>query len=328
MSATSTSQAPGPSPAALDAVRAVTEFGAAPDPDAGALRRAIGEHYGIGDDAVRVGGGTAALLHSIIAGHAASGGQLICSAPSWPPYAELASTYGLRPQRIGLAGYDHDLPAIAAAVTTETRLVMLDSPHSVTGTTVDLDRARELADKLPAGAAVVYDNVYGEYQDDDLTAGIRDTIRSQARVLICRTFSKAHHLFGLRVGYVMAHPQVMAAVGPLVLRYDVNQLGQSAALASLADHGHLAANRLITHRNRRLITALLHAAGITHAPSQGHGVLFAPHHLEAAAALLRAAGAALRGPDDHGIPEHLHLRVDNLPTDVLCDAVIRALEPA
>ncbi|GIF01550.1 aminotransferase class I/II-fold pyridoxal phosphate-dependent enzyme [Paractinoplanes rishiriensis] len=346
MIAVSTRHAPGPSPAAVEAVRAVGDLGAAPAPDAGPLRQAIAAHYGIPEAAVRVGGGTAALLHGCIARQATSTdrqtssddrqanvgdreatlGRLICSTPSWPPYAQIATAYGMRPHQIPLAGYDHNLPAIAGAAGPGTRLVMLDSPHHLTGTTVDLDLARELAADLPPGAAVVYDNVYGEYQDDHLDAGIRDTIASGARVLICRTFSKAHQLFGLRVGYLLAHPQVMAGFGPLVLRYDVNQIAQAAALASLADPGHLAGNRLIVHRNRRLVTALLDAAGIACAPSQGHGVFFVPEDCARAADLLRAAGATVRTPDDHGVDGHLHLRVDDLPTDALCDTVIHLLE--
>jgi histidinol-phosphate aminotransferase len=334
VSAELAARVPGPSPAALAAIHGFQDAGAAPDPDAGPLRQAIADHFDIPVDAVCVGAGTAALLHAVIARQAPRGGEVICSAPSWPPYARLTAQYRMRPQLVPLAGYGHDLPAIAAAAGPETRLVMLDSPHSVTGTTVALREVRALADALPEGAAVVYDNVYGEYQDNDVTAEIRDTVSSAEWVLICRTFSKAHRLFGLRVGYLLAHPTVLAAVGPIVQRYDVNQVGQVAALASLNDPAHLAGNRALVRRNRRLITATLVDGGVPCAPGQGHSVLFVlagidPRRqltLDRAAALLRAAGASVRTPADHGIAGHLQLRVDDLPTEVLWDAVTRMLE--
>lgn len=322
------SRKPGPSPSALAAVRAVTGLGSAPDPDAGTLRRALAARYGIETGAVRAGPGSAALLHAVIAGRAAAGGQVICSVPSWPPYADLAAAYGLKTCQVPLAGYRHDLPAITAAITPDTRLVILDSPHSVTGTTVGLGEARELAAALPPGAAVVYDNVYGEYQDNDIAPAIRDTVRSGEPVLVCRTFSKAHHLFALRAGYIMAPPQVMARSGPLTLRYDVSQPAQAAALASLADTGNLAANRHITRRGRHLASATLQAAGIPCAPGEGHGLLFAPPGPARAAAVLQTAGTAVREPPGHGVPGHLHLRTDNIPTSVLRDALTAMLETA
>jgi histidinol-phosphate aminotransferase len=326
-------QVAGPSTAALNAIRELSDISAAPDAYAGPLRSAIAEHYGISEQAVRVGAGSAALLHGVIARQAPTGGEVVCSAPTWPPYAQLASSYGMRPRPFALDGYDHDLPAIAAAAGPATRLAMLDSPHSVTGTTVSLTEVAELADALPGNAVVVYDNVYGEYQDDDLTTAIRDTVRSGARVLIFRSFSKAHRLFGLRIGYLLGHPDILEAAGPIVLHYDVNQPAQVAARASLADHRHLAENCALVRRNRHLAIAVLADAGIAHAPSQGNSVLFrwntgsSPRwDLEGAAALLRTAGAFVRTPDEHGIAGHLHLRVDDLPAATLKQALTRLVE--
>jgi len=332
---------PRPSPAALAALHDAGNAYAAPDPDSTRLRHALAAHFAIPDTgdagdineraggpdaAVRVGPGTAALLHATIARKAPAGGDVICSAPSWPPYAQLTAAYGMRPRLVPLAGYAHDLAAITTAITPHTRLILLDSPHCVTGTTVPLHEARALARALPHGAAVVYDNVYGEYQDDDLTAAIRDTVTSGARILVCRTFSKAHQLFGLRVGYLLAHPHVMHAHGPTILRYDVSRPAQAAALASLNDPTHLERNRDLVRANRQQAGELLTRAGIRHSPGQGHGILFAPTDPAAVTARLRAAGATVRTPDEHGVHGHLHLRVDDLPPDNLLHALTAALE--
>ncbi|MEH1124826.1 aminotransferase class I/II-fold pyridoxal phosphate-dependent enzyme [Micromonospora sp. CPCC 206061] len=326
MTADTSMPVPRPSPAALAAYHEAANVDAAPDPDSAGLRHALAAHYAIPDAGVRVGPGTAALLHSTIARQAPAGGEVICSAPSWPPYAHLTAAYGMRPRLVPLAGYAHDLAAITAAITAHTRLILLDSPHCVTGATVPLHEARTLARALPDGAALVYDNVYGEYQDDDLTAAIRDTVTSGARILVCRTFSKAHHLFGLRVGYLLAHPHVMHSHGPTILRYDVSRPGQAAALASLNDPAHLDRNRSLVQANRRQAGELLARAGIAHSPGQGHGVLFAPADPAGVTARLRAAGATVRTPDEHGVHGHLHLRVDDLPTDDLLNTLTSSLE--
>jgi histidinol-phosphate aminotransferase len=326
MTADTNTAVPRPSPAALAAYHEAANIGAAPDPNSARLRHALATHYAIPDAGVRVGPGTAALLHAIIARPAPAGGEVICSAPSWPPYAQLTAGYGMHPRLVPLAGYAHDLDAITAAITAHTRLILLDSPHCVTGATVPLHQARTLARALPHSAALVYDNVYGEYQDDELTAAIRDTVTSGARILLCRTFSKAHHLFGLRVGYLLAHPHVMHTHGPTVLRYDVSRPGQAAALASLNDPAHLDRNRNLVRTNRRQAGELLARAGVTHSPGQGQGVLFAPADPAATAARLRTAGATVRTPDEHGVHGHLHVRVDDLPTDDLLNALTSSLE--
>jgi histidinol-phosphate aminotransferase len=313
-----------PSAAALAAVRGCLHPQSAPEPDAGPLRAALARRYGIAQseakDAVRVGAGSAALLHAVIAAHAAAGRVLVVSQSSWPPYTQIAAAYGQQPRVVPLRDYRHDLPAITDAAGTRPSLVVLDSPHWATGTTIALPEVRAAAQTLPAGSIIVVDNAYGEYQDDDLDdldIDLRDTVAApDCRVLISRTFSKAHQLFGLRVGYMMAAPPIMGAHGPLVGRYDVSRVGHDAALASLTDPGQLAANRQVVRDRRAAVTALLDAAGIPHAAGQGHAVLFTPPRPAEIASTLRAAGATVLDALQHGLPGHLALRLDDPAGDV------------
>ncbi|KUL29480.1 aminotransferase class I/II-fold pyridoxal phosphate-dependent enzyme [Actinoplanes awajinensis] len=305
-------------PAALAAIRDCPDPGLAPEPESETLRATLAAQYAVPQTAVRVGPGSAALLHAVIARQAPHAGGIVCSTGSWPPYRQIAVDYLLNTRTIPLrGGYHHDLAAIAVACSGHTRLVMLDSPHSGTGTTVSVAEVVELAARLGPDAAVVFDNAYGDYQDDDLTAAIGDAINARARILVTRTFSKAHQLFGLRVGYVLAHPEVMRTHGPLVGRYDVSRLGQLAAAASLNDPDTVATNCSIIRRRRAAVTDLLTAAGVTVAPSQGHAVLFTCVQADKTAALLRESGLSATALTEPGLDGHLSLRVDDTDLDTL-----------
>ncbi|WP_157751912.1 aminotransferase class I/II-fold pyridoxal phosphate-dependent enzyme [Actinoplanes derwentensis] len=309
------------SPAALQAIRGCPDPGLPPEPESETLRAAVAAQLAVEQNAVRVGPGSAALLHAMIARQGPHGGGIVCSAGSWPPYRQNAADYLLNTRTIPLGdGYRHDLTAIALACSDRTRLVLLDSPHSAAGTTVPLDEVVDVAARLGPDTAVVLDNAYGDYQDDDLTAAISNAVNSRARILVTRTFSKAHQLFGLRVGYVVAHPDVMRTHGPLVGRYDVNRLGQVAAAASLTDPSTVAANRSIIRRRRIAVTDLLTAAGVTVAPSQGHVVLFTAAEAYKTAALLRQAQLSANVLTEPGLAGHLSLRIDDTGLDSLCAA--------
>jgi histidinol-phosphate aminotransferase len=315
-----------PSTVAMAAIRDCVDPRVAPEPDAAPLRAALAQRYGLDEAGIRVGAGSAALLHAIIARHAVAGGRLLVSQGSWPPYSQIAAAYRLRAKVVSLRDYHHDLVAMVTAAGTRPALVMLDSPHWATGAVVALPQVRALARALPPGSVVVVDNAYGEYQDDDPASGLRDTVTvGDGQVLISRTFSKAHQLFGLRVGYLLAAPHVMREHGPLVGRYDVSRIGHDAALASLSDPSHLAGNQHIVRSRRAAATAVLNESAIPHARSQGHGVLFAPPQPQTVADKLRAAGATVLDARQHGLQGHLNLRVDDPDGDV-CAALRTALE--
>jgi histidinol-phosphate aminotransferase len=310
------------SAAALEAIRGCPDPGLAPEPESETLRAAVAAQFAVPQSAVRVGPGSAALLHAMIARQAPHGGGIVCSAGSWPPYRQIAVDYLLNTRTIPLGdGYRHDLTAIALACSDRTRLVLLDSPHAAAGNTVSVDEVVDLAARLGPDTVVVLDNAYGDYQDDDLTAAISDAVTSGARLLVTRTFSKAYQLFGLRVGYVVAHPDLMRTHGPLVGRYDVNRLGQIAAAASLTDPGTVAANCAIIRRRRTAVTDLLTAVGVTVAPSQGHVVLFTAAEADKTAALLQQAGLSVNALTEPGLDGHLSLRIDDTGLDTLCAAL-------
>lgn len=321
----------GPSPAAVAALRSYSDLNALPDPHSGHLRAALGWRYGLAPEAFVVGPGATSLMHGMVARAAARGASLVHSRPSYALYAHLASTYRMRTLAIPLRDYEHDLPAIAAALSepeqparrprgrgapsgsTRPALVMLDSPHNVTGTASDVGAVLELASTAPAGTVIVYDNVYGEYQDDvNLDSRLRTAVTGGLPIVIARTFSKAHQLSGLRIGYLIGSPGVLAEHGPVVLRYDVASPAQHAAEASIRDRLNLQTNQRLTASAREQVCNLLTSAGLRAINSQSSCVLVdagaRAAHLGRA---LQEAGCQVRTEIDHGLPCHLQILISN-----------------
>ncbi|MBN1173783.1 MAG: aminotransferase class I/II-fold pyridoxal phosphate-dependent enzyme [Micromonosporaceae bacterium] len=313
------------SPAALAALAAPVDLSVAPPRDAVGLRVAIAARYRVPVEAVLVGPGVASLLHGLVARCASAGGEIVHSAPSFALYPQLAAAYGLRGRAVALRDYRHDLPAMAWQLSDRTRMVLLDSPHNVTGTTVSLPEVVSLARTLPSGALVVFDNVYGEYQDTLVDRAFASIVASGAPIVVCRSFSKAHRLFGLRVGYLIAHPEVLARSGPTVLRYDVGALAQAAATASIQDGATVDANRQVVAAARHRVEQALTTAGLTWVPSQSSTVLV---HVEpgcdALAMALRDRGCQVRTVADHGLPHHLQLIIDGGSTACQVDDALSA----
>jgi histidinol-phosphate aminotransferase len=111
--------------------------------------------------------------------------------------------------------------------------VLIANPNNPTGTAVGTDAVVAFLEAVPSTCIVVLDEAYREFVDSpDVpdTVGLLDRFTN---VVILRTFSKAHALAGLRVGYALGHPEVIAAIDRTLVPFAVNALGQRAALASL-----------------------------------------------------------------------------------------------
>ena len=213
----------GPLPIAIAAAkRAVEETGRYPDHDASRLRAAIADHHGVDVENVTVGCGSVALLHQLAQAYAGPDDEVAFAWPSFIAYPQVTSLVGATAVRVD-------------AMSARTRLVFVANPNNPTSTVVPTASLDELADRLPADCLLVLDEAYREYVTDPSVADGIDTFRGRANVCVLRTFSKAHALAGLRVGYLVGDPSVVRAVDAAFVAFSVNVAAQAAAIASLAE---------------------------------------------------------------------------------------------
>ncbi|QLY31230.1 histidinol-phosphate transaminase [Nocardia huaxiensis] len=236
-----------------------------PDNAALELRTAIAEFHGVAVENVAAGCGSVALCQELV--------QITCLAPtdevlfawrSFEAYPIVTQVAGAKAVQVPLDGeFAHDLDALAAAVTPNTRVVFVCNPNNPTGTAHGAAAITRFLDAVPANVLVVLDEAYFEYlrmPADDAPNGV-ELGRNRPNVLVLRTFSKAYGLAGLRVGYAVGAPEVITALMKVHIPFSVNKVAQAAAIASLEARHELLerTNAVVAERDR--MAAALRAAG-------------------------------------------------------------------
>ena len=163
------------------------------------------------------------------------GDEVVFAWRSFEAYPILTGLAGATAVKVPLTADErHDLPAMAAAVTERTKVVLVCTPNNPTGTSVTADELHEFMARVPSDVLVVVDEAYVHFNVDPAAARGIDFFREYPNVVVLHTFSKAYGLAGLRIGYAIAPDYISAALRAVAIPFGVSNLAQQAALASLA----------------------------------------------------------------------------------------------
>lgn len=243
-----------PLPGVLDVVQqAAGVLNRYPDMGSTALIEALSGRYGVPTDHIAVGTGSVAVLQQVIQSTVEAGDEIVYAWRSFEAYPIVATVGGGRSVRVPVtADGRHDLPAMAAAITPNTRLVLVCSPNNPTGPAVTADELRDFLARVPSDVLVVLDEAYREFVRDPRVPDGLDVYREHHNVCVLRTFSKAYGLAGLRVGYAIAHPPLSSALRATAVPFGVSGIAQAAAVASLAAEAELLerVEQLVAERQR------------------------------------------------------------------------------
>jgi histidinol-phosphate aminotransferase len=188
------------------------------------------------------------------------------------------------------ADHAHDLPAMAAAITDRTRLVLVCNPNNPTGTSIRRAELEAFLDAVPDNVLVVLDEAYREFvTDPDVPDGLI-VAGDRPNVVVLRTLSKAWGLAGLRVGFLVAAPEVAAAVRKIVTPFSTSSAAQAAALAALrqAEEMQHRADLVVAERERLLPALRKLCADVPESQSNFVWLPLGDRTLEFAAACERA----------------------------------------
>ena len=232
-----------------------------PDTASIELGERLAVRLGVNPDQVAVGCGSVSLCGQLVRAVADPGDEVIYGWRSFEAYPMVTALGGAASVAVPLAGYVHDLDAMAAAITDRTRLIFVCNPNNPTGTVVTRDALTAFLDQVPPDVLVALDEAYFEFVRDRAVADGITLLADYPNLVVLRTFSKAYGLAGLRVGYaVAADPAVASALQRTQLPFVVSQLAQDAAVASLEPEAERQllerVDELVTER-ARVRTALL-----------------------------------------------------------------------
>jgi histidinol-phosphate aminotransferase len=263
----------GPLPSVLKVIaEAASDVNRYPDNGAVELTAAIAAHLGVPESHIAVGCGSVGVTQELLEAVGEPGAEVLYAWRAFEAYPYLSDLAGAASVRVPLRGERHDLAAMAAAITSQTRLIFVCNPNNPTGTVVHRGELVEFLDRVPADCLVVLDEAYKQYvRDRDAPDGLT-LYADRPNVAVLRTFSKAYGLAGLRVGFLVGPEPVAAAARKTMLTFSVNSLAQAAAVASLAAEAELLdrVDAVVAERGR--VAAELAGQGWTVPPSEANFV--------------------------------------------------------
>lgn len=231
------------------------------DHRATALRGALAAARGLSPQQVTVGCGSVGLLQQLLLAYGEPGAEIVYPWRSFEVYPVYSRLVGADVVTVPLVDHTTDVDGLRAAVTERTRLVLVANPNNPTGTAVPTGTLARLVDALPDEVLLVVDEAYHEFADPALGDPVDAFVGTDDNVVVLRTFSKAHGLAGLRVGYAMGHPEVIETIDKTLFPFAVNAAAQAAALAALEHEDEILDRCAAIVVERARVLAALRGAG-------------------------------------------------------------------
>jgi histidinol-phosphate aminotransferase len=204
------------------------------DHRATAVRAAVAAMVGVDDSQVTIGAGSAGILQQICLAYLDPGDEVVYPWRSFEVYPVFTRLMDATAVPVPLTEAErYDFEALAAATTPATKVLFLATPNNPIGDASTVSELRRLCEAVPKDVIVCVDEAYHEFVDSSFGDPIAELVPEFPNVVVTRTFSKAHALAGLRVGYAVGHPDVIATIDKTLLPFAVNALAQSAALAAI-----------------------------------------------------------------------------------------------
>ena len=288
-----------------------------PDPLANELRQELAKVNGVTPEQILVGNGSDELIFLLAWAYLARNGHVVCADPAYRVDEISARVVDARLTKIPLVDWRHDLGAMAGV---DADIAYVVNPHNPTGTVRSRGEIEEFVAASAAGLVVV-DEAYLDFADDPAALTAMPLV-AQGRVAVLRTFSKLHGLAGMRIGYLVAEPGIVATLRKIRAPFSVGSLAQAAAIAALRDSGFSGEARRYSIAARDRLTALFERAGYTVVPSQANFVLVESPDERELVDRLEAAGVSVRPGSTLGIPGTVRVSV---PSDAGRRLVSRSL---
>ncbi len=327
----------GPSPRAIQAMRAAaSEANFYPDNNVSELRLRLAELHGVDVEQTVVAAGSTELLGVMARALLGPGKNAITSARSFIIYPLATRATGADLIETPTREDGYDLDAIAAAINRDTRLIFIANPNNPTGTMVEAPALDAFIEQLPEHVIVALDEAYCDFASDFAAQrGVEyshsmESVRQRKNVVVLRTFSKAHGLAGLRVGYGIGPAELMRYFSRLRTTFSVSSLGQAAALAALDDKPHIRKTVENNRRGAEWLAARLREMGYQPVPTWANFIFFdAGEDAGSLAKRIEANGVIVRPMGPWGIANGIRVTIGTPEqNEMFINALNRARERA
>ena len=300
----------GMSTRARDAARAaLTDLARYPDGGAFALKAALCRKLEVQPEQLVIGNGSNDILEIASQAFLRPGCSAVYAQHAFAVYPLATQARGARGVEVPARNFGHDLDAMAAAISPDTRIVFIANPNNPTGTFLPGKDIEAFLDKVPRDVLVVLDEAYTEYLAPAQRYDAIAWIERFPNLLVSRTFSKAYGLAGLRVGYGVANAEVADLMNRVRQPFNVSSVALAAAEAALADEEFLAQSAELNRRGMQQLTDAFVALGLEWIPSAGNFVTFKVGDAAGVNRALLQQGVIVRPIAGYGMPHWLRVSI-------------------
>jgi histidinol-phosphate aminotransferase len=312
----------GPSPKALAAMRAaLDDMHLYPDGGGYYLREALAAKLGLARENIILGCGSNEVLEFLAHAFLNRDDEVITSEHAFIAYKLIAAVFGARTIETPSPDMRHHLDAMLAAITSCTRLIFIANPNNPTGTLLAQNEIDDFVAALPEHIVVAFDEAYFEYVDDP-----PDTlkfVRERRNVIVLRTFSKIQGLANIRIGYGIAHPELIQVLQKTRQPFNVSGLAQTAAVAALEDESHQRETKRITDEGRAYLQKEFAAMKLEFVPSAANFVLVRVDDGAAVFKQLLERRIIVRALKGYNLSEWIRISVGTMEQNRRCIAALQ-----
>jgi histidinol-phosphate aminotransferase len=316
----------GPSPLALAAIeKTLQQAHLYPDGNAFYLKRKLAEKLRVEPANVIFGNGSNEIIEFIAHALLDADSEVVVSQYCFAVYPIVTHLFSAKLVTVPAKAYGHDLPEMLKAITPRTKILFVANPNNPTGTRAPEADVVRLIHETPPHVLLVMDEAYIEFMADatDLLPLVRRG--DFPNLLLMRTFSKIFGLAGLRIGYGVGHPDLVAALEKVRQPFNINSLAQAAATAALDDEEHVTRTRANNQAGLAFYELAFRQLGLEFVPSVTNFILVKVGDGQRVFAALQKLGVIVRPMAGYQMPEWIRISIGTPAENARCLAGLRTV---
>ncbi len=300
----------GASPKAIAAIHtALGDLAMYPDGGGFALKAAISKKYAVSPEQVILGNGSNDILELAARTFMRAGDSAVYSQHAFAVYPLATQAVGAHGIEVAAKNFGNDLDAMLAAIRADTKMIFLANPNNPTGTFIPGPALCAFVKKVPQNVLVVLDEAYGEYLKDSDAYDSAPWLAEFPNVIVSHTLSKAYGLAGLRIGFGLAHPQLIDLMNRVRQPFNVNHLAMVAAVAVLNDDAFIAESRRVNDAGLSLLKIEFAKRNLETIPAFGNFITFKVENTKRVFEALLRQGVIVRPITGYGLPDYLRVTI-------------------
>lgn len=281
-----------------------------PDGYAASIRRKVAEFINVNEDQLIFGNGSDEVVQIICRTFLEPGANTVMATPTFPQYRHNALIEGAEVREVPLVEGHHDLDEMINQIDEDTRVLWICTPNNPTGVHIGNNPLQSVLERCPDHVLVVIDEAYYEYLEAEDAFDALAALDEHPNLMVLRTFSKAYGLAGLRIGYGVAHPDVIKVLEPSREPFNTSTVAQAAAIIALDDQAFIQDSVEKNKRNKQKLMEFFDEYGISYYDSQANFMLVhLPISGDAMFEHLLTKGFIVRSGEALGLPNTIRLTI-------------------